>query len=92
MDNLPLLRRACATLPPTVTTRFFRADSTGSDERILKGLADPARPDGPPAPIGFTLSADMTPERSKQPRGGRIAHARSLPRDWGVSHAPCSSK
>jgi hypothetical protein len=27
---------------------------------VLKWLADPARPAGPPGPIGFTVSADMT--------------------------------
>ena len=65
MDNLPLIRRAFATLPPSVTTRYFRADSACYDERILKWLADPKRPDGPQGPIGFTLSADMTAELQK---------------------------
>jgi len=65
MDNLPLIRRAFATLPPTLTTRFFRADSACYDERILKWLADPRRPDGPAGPIGFTVSADMTEELQK---------------------------
>ncbi len=60
MDNLPLIRRAFATLPPTVTTRSFRADSACYDERILKWLGDPQRPGGPRGPIGFTISADMT--------------------------------
>ncbi len=65
MDNLPLIRRAFATLPPTLTTRFFRADSACYDERILQWLADPRRPDGPAGPIGFTVSADMTEELQK---------------------------
>ncbi|MBM4020475.1 MAG: IS1380 family transposase [Planctomycetes bacterium] len=60
MENLPLIRRAFASLPPAVTTRFFRADSACYDERVLKWLADPARPGGPAGPIGFTISADMT--------------------------------
>jgi len=65
MANLPLIRRAFASLPPTVTTSFFRADSACYDERILQWLADPQRPDGPRGPIGFTLSADMTEELQK---------------------------
>ncbi len=60
MENLPLIRRAFASLPPSVTTRFFRADSACYDERVLKWLADPARPGGPAGPIGFTIGADMT--------------------------------
>lgn len=60
MANLPLIRRAFASLPPTVTTYAFRADSACYDERILQWLADPQRPDGPRGPIGFTISADMT--------------------------------
>ena len=65
MANLPLIRRAFASLPPPVTTSFFRADSACYDERILQWLADPQRPDGPRGPIGFTLSADMTEELQK---------------------------
>lgn len=65
MDNLPLIRRAFATLPPTVTTRAFRADSACYDERILKWLADPQRPDGPAGPIGLTISADMSEDLQK---------------------------
>jgi hypothetical protein len=65
MDNLPLIRRAFATLPSTITTRYFRADSACYDERILRWLADPQRPDGPAGPIGFTISADLTEELQK---------------------------
>ncbi|HEX7551811.1 MAG TPA: hypothetical protein VF579_14680 [Candidatus Methylomirabilis sp.] len=60
MDNLPLIRRAFASLPATVTTFGFRADSACYDERVLKWLADPARPGGPRGPIGFPRGADMT--------------------------------
>ncbi|MGH7752119.1 MAG: IS1380 family transposase [Gemmatimonadales bacterium] len=60
MANLPLIRRAFASLPPSVTTYYFRADSACYDERVLKWLADPQRPGGPAGPIGFTISADMT--------------------------------
>jgi len=60
MATLPLIRRAFASLPASVTRFFFRADSACYDERNLKWLTDPARPGGPQGPIGFTISADMT--------------------------------
>jgi hypothetical protein len=60
MDTLALIRRAFASLPPTVTTSYFRADTACYDERTLQWLADPARPGGPAGPIGFTIGADMT--------------------------------
>jgi hypothetical protein len=60
MENLPLIQRGFASLPPTVTTDAFRADSACYDERVLKWLADPHRPNGPQGSIGFTVSADMT--------------------------------
>ena len=60
MDNLPLIQRGFASLPPTVTEYSFRADSACYDERVLKWLANPQRPGGPAGPIEFTISADMT--------------------------------
>jgi len=60
MATLPLIQRAFASLPSTVTTYFFRADTACYDERTLQWLADPARPGGPRAPIGFTVGADLT--------------------------------
>ncbi len=60
MATLPLIQRAFASLPSTVTTFYFRADTACYDERTLKWLADPARPGGPGGPIGFTIGADMT--------------------------------
>jgi len=60
MATLPLIRRAFASLPASVTSLFFRADSACYDERTLKWLADPQRPGGPQGPSGFTISADMT--------------------------------
>jgi Transposase DDE domain group 1 len=60
MATLPLIQRAFASLPSTVTTLYFRADTACYDERTLKWLADPARPGGPRGPIGFTIGADMT--------------------------------
>jgi len=62
MENLPLIRRAFASLPTSVTRFFFRADSACYDEAVLQWLADPERPGGPAGPIGFTISADMTKE------------------------------
>jgi hypothetical protein len=60
MATLPLIQRAFANLPPTVTTCYFRADTACYNEPTLKWLADPARLGGPPRPIGFTIGADMT--------------------------------
>ena len=60
MATLPLIRRAFASLPTTVNTFYFRADTACYDDRTLKWLADPARPGGPAGPIGFTVGADMT--------------------------------
>jgi hypothetical protein len=62
METLPLIRRAFARLPATVTTCYFRADTACYNERTLQWLADPARPGGPRGPIGFTIGADMTQE------------------------------
>jgi hypothetical protein len=62
MDNLPLIGRAFASLPATIVERFFRADSACYEQSVLKWLADEQRPCGPAGPIGFTISADMTPE------------------------------
>jgi hypothetical protein len=60
MATLPLIQRAFASLPPAVTTYYFRADTACYDERTLKWLADPQRPGGPSGHIGFTIGADMT--------------------------------
>lgn len=60
MDTLPLIQRAFASLPPMVTTFYFRADTACYNEPTLQWLADPARPGGPAGPIGFTIGADMT--------------------------------
>ena len=60
MATLPLIQRAFASLPASVTTFSFRADTACYNEPTLKWLADPARPGGPAGPIGFTIGADMT--------------------------------
>ena len=62
MQNLPLIRRGFASLPPNVTELFFRADSACYENAVLRWLADPARQDGPRGTIGFTVSADMSRE------------------------------
>lgn len=60
MGNLPLIQRSFASLPETITERFFRADSACYETTILKWLANPERPEGPEGTIGFTISADMS--------------------------------
>jgi DDE family transposase len=60
MATLPLIQRVFASLPPTVTTFAFRADTACYDAQTLQWLAHPARPGGPQGPIGFTIGADMT--------------------------------
>jgi hypothetical protein len=60
MATLPLIQRAFASLPATVTTFYFRADTACYNAPTLKWLADPRRPGGPAGPIGFTIGADMT--------------------------------
>lgn len=62
MKNLPLIQRGFASLPTSVTERYFRADSACYDEAVLKWLADPDREGGTQGEIGFTISADMTAE------------------------------
>jgi hypothetical protein len=44
MATLPLIRRAFASLPASVTTFFFRADSACDDERNLKWLPSSPSP------------------------------------------------
>lgn len=65
MSNLPLIKRGFAILPETITERNFRGDSACYEEKILKWLANPKRESGPQGHIGFTISADMTPDLRK---------------------------
>ena len=104
MRNLPLIRRAFATLPAAVEQRFFRADSACYDERVLQWLSNPSREDGPRGPFGFTISADMTdalrrvcvalPEESWQRLEERAdelvmcADVEFAPGDWPKSAEP----
>jgi hypothetical protein len=59
MGNLPLIKRAFAALPETVTQRYFRADSACYEAPVLKWLANSEREDGRKGRIGFSISADM---------------------------------
>jgi hypothetical protein len=79
MNNLPLIRRGFASLPATVTEFYFRADSACYEESVLKWLANPEREGGPKGEIGFTISADMTPElrAGQKLAAGRRAAARN---------------
>lgn len=104
MENLPLIRRAFASLPSTVRERYFRADSACYDEDVLKWLADPDRKGGPKGEIGFTISADMTvqlrqvsegvPEKSWQlveERARESVHCAEVeftPGDWSKQARP----
>lgn len=54
MSNVPLIARAFAALPESITERLFRADSACYDVQVLKWLSEPSRK------IGFAISADMT--------------------------------
>lgn len=60
MGNLPLIEKAFQSLPDKVKDRFFRADSACYEAAVLQWLADPERTSK--GRIGFTISADMTPE------------------------------
>jgi len=62
MKNLPLIQKAFSELPKSVTERFFRADSACYENEVLKWLADEERTGGPRGRIGFSISADMSPE------------------------------
>lgn len=62
MQPLTVCKRAFAALPTTATTSYYRADSASYDRATLAWLRDEKREDGPQGPIGFGISAKMTPE------------------------------
>jgi hypothetical protein len=64
MENLRLIQRGFASLPSTITERFFRADSAAYDQSVLRWLADEEREGGPAGFLGFSISADMTKDLS----------------------------
>lgn len=88
MRNLPLIQRAFASLPATVSEYFFRADSACYEEEVLKWLANPHRAGGPHGEIGFTISADMSPElravceRVAEPGWTRVEERGEESVDW----------
>lgn len=63
--NLVVAKRAFAALPGGISEFYFRGDSACYEENLLKWLADPKRKEGPQAPIGFTISADMSEQLRK---------------------------
>jgi hypothetical protein len=60
MRNLPLIQRAFEALPETVEELYFRADSACYEGEVVRWLANAERKHG--RRIGFTISADMSPE------------------------------
>lgn len=62
MQPLTTCKRAFATLPKTVTTYYYRADSASYERELLSWLRDEQREGGPVGPIGFAISAKMSPE------------------------------
>lgn len=54
MGTVVVARRAIAAVPPAVRTRYFRGDSACYEEALLKYLVAEG--------LGFTISADMSPE------------------------------
>jgi hypothetical protein len=56
------LSKAYFCVADKVKDRFFRADSACYEAAVLQWLADPERADASKSRIGFTISADMTPE------------------------------
>jgi len=104
MSNLPRIQRGFAALPPTVSERFFRADSACYEDKILKWLCNPERAEGPRGTIGFSISADMgeglrrvceaTPESTWRLYEERVmetvmcADVEFTPRDWPKDAQP----
>ncbi|CAN5222769.1 hypothetical protein BH24GEM2_BH24GEM2_16720 [soil metagenome] len=58
---LPVVKRAFAALPETISERYFRGDSACEEEARLSWLRNEQRTDGPPGFIGFAISARMNP-------------------------------
>ena len=53
---------AFAALPETVTQYYFRGDSACHESGLVNWLRDPEREGGPKGPIGFAVSARMSPD------------------------------
>lgn len=61
MDPLSAAKRSFAALPETVLTYFFRGGSACRECSLVNRLRDEKRADGPRGPIGFAISARMSP-------------------------------
>lgn len=83
MQPLLACKRAFAALPKCVTQYFYRADSASYQHELLAWLSDDNREDGPQGPIGFCISAKMSPELNRTV----LAVAES---DWRPYRAPGS--
>lgn len=58
---LPVAQAAFAALPPTIHEYYYRGDSACHEQALLTWLRNHARQDGPHGPIGFAISARMSP-------------------------------
>jgi len=58
---LPVAQAAFAALPPTVQEYYYRGDSACHEHELLTWLRTPTRLAGPQGPIGFAISARMSP-------------------------------
>jgi hypothetical protein len=58
-------RMAFEALPPTVSERYFRGDSACYEKELVQWLSSKERERETGGPIGFAVSADMSPELSK---------------------------
>jgi Transposase DDE domain group 1 len=61
MKPLVVCQHAFSVLPKHVTTYYYRADSASYDRELLAWLRDEKREGGPQGPIGFCISARMSP-------------------------------
>ncbi len=68
MENLRLIQKGFAALPASIQTRALRGDSALYEQKVLKWLSDPKRPDGPEGTIAFSISADMSEPLVKECR------------------------
>lgn len=62
MEVLTVAKRAFSALPASVQTYYYRADSASYEWTLLNWLRDENRSEGPKGPIGFAISADMSPQ------------------------------
>jgi len=58
---LPVAQAAFAALPATIEAFYYRGDSACHESVLLTWLRNPTRPNGPVGPIGFAISARMSP-------------------------------